>query len=142
MATMFWIWMATAAIFLIAELVTPTMIMINFAVGALVAGIYAQFVPGAYYWQLGIFAAVSIICLPFTRRFANRISRPAPERSNVDRMLGQVALVTEPIDPDLGGKVRFEGEVWVARATEPIAAETKVRITGIHGTKVTVERLS
>lgn len=142
MATMFWIWMAAAVVLLIAELLTTTMFVINFAVGALVAGIYAQFAPDAYYWQLGIFAAVSMICLPFTRRFANRISRPAPEKANVDRMIGQVALVIEAIDPDLDGKVRFGGETWVAQATEAIPVDTKVQIVGIHGTKVSVQRLT
>lgn len=142
MSTMFWIWMAAAVVFLIIELLTPTMIVINFAFGAFVAAIVAEFFPEAYYWQFGIFAVVSIMGIPLTRRFANRISKPSPELSNVDRMIGQTALVTQAIDPDNGGKVKFEGETWAATADEAIEAETKVRIVKVSGTRVRVERVS
>jgi len=142
MATMFWIWMAAAVVFLIIELLTPTLLMVNFAVGAFVAGVYAQFVPESYYWQFGIFAVVSIVCIPLTRRFAARISKPEPEKANVDRMIGRIALVEQAIDPDVGGKVKFEGEIWVAGADEKIETNAKVRIVGVSGTRVKVERAS
>lgn len=141
METLFWIWMAVAGVFLIIELMTPTLIFICFAVGAIVAAVFAQFWPDAHYWQVAIFAVLSTVLIPFTRRFAKKISKPAPELSNVDRMIGQVALVTEAIDPDLGGKVKFEGEIWVAKAVEAITENTKVRIKAVSGTKVIVERL-
>jgi membrane protein implicated in regulation of membrane protease activity len=141
MSTMFWIWLAAGVVFLILELLTPTMLIINFALGSVVAAVFAIFWPEAYYWQFAIFAIVSIMGIPLTRRFANRISKPAPELSNIDRMIGQVALVTESIDADLGGKVRFEGEIWQARANEEIEVNAKVRITAVAGTRVTVERV-
>jgi membrane protein implicated in regulation of membrane protease activity len=142
MPTMFWIWMAAAVVFLIIELMTPTMIFICFVIGSAGAGVYAIGEPESYYWQMGIFLVVSVVLLPFTRMAAKRITKPSPEVSNVDRMIGQAALVTEAIDPDLGGKVRFEGEIWVARADEAIEAQSKVRIISIAGTKVMVEKLS
>ncbi len=141
METMFWIWMAAAVVFLIVELLTPTMIFICFAVGAVIAGIYAQVGPeGTINWQVGIFAVVSIALLPLTRRFAKKLTKDSPELSNVDRMIGKVAMVTTDIDPDVGGKVQFEGETWVALAPEAIASGSKVKILSISGTKVNVER--
>ena len=142
MPTMFWIWMAAAGVFLIIELMTPTMIFICFVVGATGAGVYSIGEPESYYWQMGIFILLSVVLLPFTRMMAKKITRPAPEVSNVDRMIGQVALVTEAIDPDLGGKVQFEGEIWVAKAEEAIEAQAKVKIVSIAGTKVMVEKMS
>ncbi|RKX24813.1 MAG: hypothetical protein DRP45_07350 [Candidatus Zixiibacteriota bacterium] len=143
METMFWIWMAAAAVFLIIEMSSPTLIFLCFVVGSVAAGIYAQVGPEeSYYWQIGIFAIVSLVLLPFTRKFAKKISKPAPELSNVDRMIGQTALVTEKIDPDLGGRVQFEGESWVAKADEVIEEDTKVRIVKISGTRVIVEKLT
>ena len=44
------------------------------------------------------------------------------------------------IDPDLGGHVRYEGEVWAAEAGEKIAEQTKVRIVAVAGTRVKVEK--
>jgi membrane protein implicated in regulation of membrane protease activity len=139
METLFWIWLAIAGAFLIIELMTPTMIFICFVVGAVAAAIIAQVWPDAYYWQTASFAVLSAGMIPFMRRFAKKISKPAPELSNIDRMIGQMALVTESIDPDLGGKVKFEGEIWVAKADAAIDANTKVKITAVSGTKVVVK---
>ncbi len=142
MPTMFWIWLAAAVVFLIIELASPTLVFICFVAGSVVAGVFALSLPESYSWQFAIFAVVSIVLIPFTRKFAKKISKPSPETSNVDRMIGQVALVTEKIDPDLGGKVQFEGEVWVAKAAEEIELQTKVKIQSISGTRVTVEKLN
>ena len=141
MSTIFWIWMAAAVVFLIVELMTPTLIFICFTAGSLAAGLYATSAPESYYWQLAIFVVVSTALIPFTRKLARKITKEGTQVSNVDRMIGQAALVTQAIDPDLGGKVQFEGEVWQARAQEAIEAQTKVRIVGVTGTRVMVERL-
>ncbi|MEW5796560.1 MAG: NfeD family protein [Candidatus Zixiibacteriota bacterium] len=139
METLFWIWLAAAGVFLILELVTPTMIFICFVVGAIVAAIFAQIWPEYYYWQIAIFAVLSSALIPLTRRFARKISVTPPQVSSVDRMIGQAALVTERIDPDLGGKIRFEGEIWQARADRHIEVNTKVKVTSVAGTRVFVE---
>jgi membrane protein implicated in regulation of membrane protease activity len=141
MATMFWIWMAAAVIFLILELMTPTLIFGCFFVGAVVSSIYSHFYPESYYWQIGLFVGISVILLPLTRSLAKRITKPSPQKSNIDALIGKVALVTKTIDPDLGGQVRIEGETWVASAAEKIEENVKVRVMGITGTKVHVERI-
>ena len=139
METMFWIWMAAAVIFLIIELLTPTLIFVSFAVAAAVAGVYAQFYPLAYYWQIGVFIIGILILLPLSRRLAKRLIKPA-EDSNVDALIGKVAVVTAGIEPHEAGKVRFEGEIWQAQANERIEENAKVRIVGVTGTRVRVER--
>ena len=141
METLFWIWLAAAGVFLIVELMTPTLLSVCFAVGALVAAVVAQVWPEAYYWQGAVFAILSALFIPFTRKLAKKISKEAPELSNVDRMIGKVGLVTKAIDPDLGGKVQFEGETWIAKAEVAIEENVKVRIMSVSGTKVVVERV-
>ena len=141
MSTIFWIWAAAMLIFLILELWTPTLVFACFVVGSLAAGIYSAFSPDEYYWQLGIFVAVSVVLLPATRSLARRITKPSPQKSNVDGMIGKVGLVTKAIDRDLGGHVKVEGETWQARAGSDIEADRKVRIVGVSGTKLHVERL-
>lgn len=142
MPALFWIWMAAMLVFLIFEMLSPTFIFFAFAVGALASGIYAAVSPQAYYWQIGIFVVVSVVMLPFTRMLARRITHEPPELSNVDRMIGKVGVVTQDIDPDTGGKIRFEGEIWQAQADRPIAAQVRVRILSVSGTRVQVEPLS
>ena len=140
MTTVFWIWMAAAVVFLIIELATPTFIMIGFVVGAIVAGIYGETSPDSYAMQFGLFLIVSLVLLPFTRKLASKITKPAPQVSNVDRMVGQAAVVTKAIVPDEGGLVRFEGEVWSAESDQPFAEHDKVRILSVTGTRVQVEQ--
>ena len=140
MSTMFWIWMAAAVVFLIIELVTPTLIFVCFVAGAVCAGIYGEFYPESYYIQMAFFLVVSLVLLPFTRRLANKITRPAPQLSNVDRMIGQIALVTKAIEPDAAGRVKYEGEIWTAEAGERIDEHARVRIVSVAGTRVRVEK--
>ena len=139
MTTMFWIWMAALVVFLVFELMTPTLIFVCFVVGCLASAIFSIWQPEAYSWQIGIFVGVSIILLPLTRSLAKKITKPSPQKSNVDALIGKVALVTKPIDPDLGGQVQIEGEVWSAHADRQVALNIKVRVVSVSGTKVHVE---
>lgn len=139
METMFWIWMAAAVVFLIIELLSPTLIFVSFAVSAAIAGIYAQLNPTEYYWQIGIFIIATVVLLPLSRKAAKKLIKPSDD-SNVDAMIGKLALVTAAIDPDHGGKVKFEGEIWQAQSEEAIAENTKVRIIAVTGTRVRVQR--
>ena len=141
MTTMFWIWMAAVVVFLILELMTPTLIFACFVVGSVVSGIFSYFYPEAYYWQLGLFVAISIVLLPMTRTLAKKITKPSPQKSNIDALIGKIALVTKTIDPDLGGQVRIEGEIWVATAGQEIEENTKVKVVDVSGTKVHVEKI-
>lgn len=140
MPNIVWIWLAAFVIFLILEIFTPAMIFVGFSIGALFSGGVAYFAPDAYYWQIGVFIIVSLALLPLTRKFATGISTEPPSKSNIDAMIDGVALVTKKIDPDLGGSVKFEGEVWRATANEEIEEGAKVVIKSVTGTKLNVER--
>ncbi|PWB73821.1 hypothetical protein C3F09_04710 [candidate division GN15 bacterium] len=142
METMFWIWMAAAVVFVIIEQFTPTLVFLSFAVAAAISGIYAQFKPQEYYWQIGIFIIIVVIVLPLSRKFAKRITKPQPRESNVDAMIGKSAIVTQAIEPHHPGKVKFEGEIWQATADERLEPPTKVIIAKVEGTRVHVDKMS
>ena len=138
MPNIVWIWLAALVIFLILELMTPTLIFACFVIGSLVSGIYSIFDPAGYYWQIGIFIGVSIILLPLTRTLARKITKPSPQKSNIDALIGKVGLVTKTIDPDMGGQVLLEGETWRAIADEHIDVNVKIQVTAVTGTRVHV----
>lgn len=140
MPTMFWIWLALAAIFLIVELSSPSFFFISFVIGSIAAGMYALTSPDAVYWQIGIFLVLSAVLLPAMRTLARRITKESPQLSNVDRMIGQQALVIEAIEPDKTGKVRFEGEIWNAVADEVIAEGDHVLIESMAGVTLHVSK--
>ncbi len=135
-----WIWLAAVVIFLILELMTPTLIFACFVVGALVSGVYSLFDPSGYYWQIGVFIGVSVILLPLTRTLAKRITKPSPQKSNVDALIGKIGMVTKIIDPDLGGQVLLEGETWRATADEKIESNSKIEVIAVTGTRVHVKK--
>lgn len=142
MSTMFWVWVTAAVVFMILELMTPTFVFACFVVGSITAGVYSYFYPDGYYWQVGIFIVLTLGLLPLTRTLARKITRESPQKSNIDALIDKVALVTKAIDPDLGGQVKIEGEIWLARADEYVAENEKVRIVSISGTKAHVEKLT
>ncbi len=139
MSTMFWIWMAAAVVFLILEILAPGLIFAGFAVAAAIAGIYGQFNPAEYYWQMGIFVAASLVILPTMRPLAKRITKPSPVKSNVDRLIGRIALVSRDIEPDTGGQVTLDGETWRAMAKRPFAAKDRVRVVAVNGNRLVVD---
>jgi membrane-bound serine protease (ClpP class) len=51
--------------------------------------------------------------------------------------VGQTATVIDELAPL--GKVRFQGEVWNARASNPVPEGESVRITAVHGLTFEVE---
>ena len=139
METMFWIWMAAALVFLIVEVGVPGLVFVCFATGAVGAAIYAQIAPDAYFMQTGIFAVISIILVPLTRKFAKKISSDSAPQSNIDALINQPAIVVKDIDPlEEVGQVRVQGEVWSARAARAIAIGSKVTIVSVEGNRLHV----
>ena len=140
MPTIFWIWLALAAIFLIIELITPTLVFLSFVVGSVAGAILAVFSPEAVYWQIGLFLVISAVLLPFMRKAAKKITVLDAPISNVDRLVGLEGLVIKEITTDQSGRVKVEGEEWAATADEPIAASARVIVKRIAGTKLHVEK--
>jgi membrane-bound serine protease (ClpP class) len=82
------------------------------------------------------FALISIALMRLVAR-----SREWPLQSGPEGLLLAGGEVTEPIvDANTGGMVRVRGELWRARAAEPIASGTRVRVTGVDGLTVRVEK--
>lgn len=140
MSTMLYIWAAAVIIFLILEIMTPSLVFACFVGGAVGSCIVAYIAPDAILWQIAVFAITSLILLPLTRSLARKITKPAPQKSNVDALIDKVGLVTKAIDPDLGGQVKIGGEIWVALADEAIGEGEKVIITSVSGAKLHVTK--
>jgi membrane protein implicated in regulation of membrane protease activity len=142
MPTVFWLWLAAAVIFLIIEIGTPVLVFACFTVGSIGAAIVSYFYPDAYLWQAAIFAVVSIILIPLTRPLARKITKPTPQKTNVDAMIGQTGIVVKKIDPDAdSGQVRIAGQVWQARADMAIDEGIKIKVQSVSGARLHVTKL-
>lgn len=142
MPTLFWIWLAAAAIFLIIEIATPSLVYACFVVGSVASAVTAYMYPEAYLWQIAIFAVISIVLIPLTRPLARKITVESPQKSNVDAMVDRTGQVVRTIDPDKDtGQVRVDGQVWQAQAEGKIEEGAKVKVVGIIGARLTVKKI-
>lgn len=139
MSGIYWIWLAAAVIFLIIELMTPSLLFVCFVVGSVAAGAYGYFYPEQYYWQIGIFLLVSISLIPPTRTLARKMIKPSAQKSNVDALIGKTGKVIKAIDLDDGGKVQIGGEVWIAGADNVIEEGKRIRVVSVSGARLHVE---
>ena len=135
------IWLAALVILLLAEALTLGLTTIWFAGGALIALIAA--LVGANVWvQLGIFLAVSLHLLIFTRPAALRYMNKSTLKTNVDSLTGEVGVVSERIDNlEATGKVKLNDVLWTARSEDGTVIEegAVVEISRVEGVKLIVK---
>ena len=135
-------WAVIAVLCLILELTAGDFFIICFSIGAVFAAICAALSVG-FYWQLGVFAAFTLVSLFLVRPFALRyLHRNDKERvSNADALIGRKGKVTEAIEKGGFGRVAIDGDVWkaVAVTDEKIPAGTFVRVVGRESIIITVE---
>ena len=91
------LWLGLLIILLVIEALTLGLTTIWFAGGAL-AAFLAALIQIPLPVQIGLFFVVSLALLIFTRPMAIRFMDQKTERTNVDSLLGQKALVTEKIE--------------------------------------------
>jgi membrane-bound serine protease (ClpP class) len=74
----------------------------------------------------------------FLLRLALRAKR-SKVRIGGDAMIGQIAVVTQPLAPC--GQVMVNGELWQAESAAPAAKGEQVRVRGLRDLTLLVERL-
>ncbi len=139
---MMWLWLCAAVLFGVVEAVTAGLVSVWFAVGS-VGAFFAALGGLNVTVQLVIFAAVSAAALAVTRPLVARLGRDRHVPTNLDRVIGRSAGVTEDIDNDAStGAVYVDGKTWTARSAggEVIPAGTKVEIQRMEGVKLFVKK--
>ena len=137
------IWLIVAVLSGIGELLTGSLVLLPFTIGAGVAALAAAFgleLP----WVLALFLVVSLSSLVGLRGFAKRSEASAPPiQAGANRYVDGVGRVTVAIEPDSEGRVQLDGQTWraVAAGYEPIAPGTEVRVIEVRGTALVVEAL-
>ena len=139
--SMVWIWLIVAIIFIIIEAITVGLTTIWFAAGALV-GLLLAFFKVPVMAQIIIFLFVSLVLLGTTRKvFVNKL-KTGSQKTNVDALVGEEAVVLEDITPFNTGLVKVKGQNWTAVAYDKdatIKAGETVKIKAIEGVKLIVK---
>ena len=90
---------------------------------------------------LPLFVGVSFAALLLTRPLVKKFSTPKIQRTNIDRIIGERAIVTEEIDNLRAiGIVKADGKSWSARSADGsiIPAGSVVEVQKIDGVKLIV----
>lgn len=133
-------WMIIFIALLLLELATVNLVSIWFALGALASFVLSFWVDSVT-WQIALFVLVSFISLLLTRSFVNKIRGGKVVPTNLDRVIGQIGLVTEEINKLEPGEVKVDGKRWSAISSKKIKVGSKVEILSIDGVKLNVKEI-
>ncbi len=137
------IWVIVALGLVVAEMFNGDFWLVCLGLGALAAGAVSLVLPGLVPGILA-FSAGSLVSLLAVRPALLRRFQAGPRlRTNVEALLGQTGVVTEPIDPATGqGRVSVGGEDWRGASLDQKAlpAGTRVSVVQVDGTKLVVEK--
>lgn len=137
---MTFLWMIIFIALIVLELTTVNMVSIWFAIGALSSFILSFWVNDLT-WQVAVFVGVSFISLLLTKKFVSKIRNSEVIRTNLDRVIGQIGIVTEEITSLEPGEVKVDGKRWSAISTKKINVGSKVEILSIDGVKLNVKEV-
>ena len=134
-------WLAAGLVLVVAELATPGgFVIIFFGIGALAVGVLSLSglvtnVP----LQFLLFSVLSVASLAILRgRLQSRIQ--TPPSSNVDSLIGVVAMVQERMAPRAIGRVEVRGSMWAARNTSDTTLDPgqRARVAAVDGLTLAV----
>jgi len=133
------LWLTAFLAFAVIEMITLDLFFIMLGGGTL-AALVADFAGADLWLQIVVFCVVSLLMIAFVRPVAltHLKKGPSEQRTNVDRLIGEQALVMEPVT-STGGLVKIGGDVWSARsAAGELATGQKVVVAAIDGATAVV----
>jgi membrane protein implicated in regulation of membrane protease activity len=136
-----WLWLIGGVLLLITEIIAPGFFLVFLGAAAIAAGLFTLLFGLGTDAQLALFALYAVLAVMAGRRFyANRGGDHAGPRLNdpAARLVGRTVVVVEPVD-EHQGRVTVGDSEWSARGG-PAQAGERVRITGVEGNCLTVER--
>lgn len=136
------VWLLAAILFAVIEALTMGLATIWFAGGAIIAMLLAMLNLNIGIQVVG-FLIVSIVLLVFTRKLFVGKLKTGEVKTNVDALIGKMALVTAEIKPMSTGIIRIGGQEWTAISEnndQIIAAGETVVIIDIQGVKAVVRK--
>ncbi|PIZ61682.1 hypothetical protein COY16_06260 [Candidatus Roizmanbacteria bacterium CG_4_10_14_0_2_um_filter_39_13] len=75
----------------------------------------------------------------FGRKMIKQALHVTTSKTNIDSIIGKQGMVVEPINPDVPGQIKYEGEIWRAEADKVIAKGKKIKIISVSGVTLKVE---
>lgn len=141
------IWVFLGIVFIFIEFFIPGLVIAFFGAGALITALTTWIgLTPTLASQLLVFMVSSLLSLALLRKYVKNtflgMSKDGKGQWNFNIEVGKIVPVIEMIEPgEVGGKVRYQGSPWTAKANERIAPGESVRIKGIDNLTLLVERI-
>ncbi len=137
----FWHWWIAAIVLIVVEVFAPGTVALWMAVSAAVVGLLLLAIPGVtWQTQFLVFAVLSVATVVAWRAYQLRhptvTDQPTLNRRG-EQYVGRVFTLTEAIVNGTG-KIHVDDTMWKVEG-EDLAEGTRVRVTGVAGTVLTVE---
>ncbi len=140
MYTLFNLLLLVGVVLMLLEIFVPGFVLLPIGLGIFTAAFWTYATDSV---TLVIFLAAvhAAVVFGISHRYYSSKATPV-YKTNVDKMIGQKVLVTEPIHPQLGGYIKLYGDFWKAHSAnnENIEAGEEVIIESLDGNKVVVRR--
>lgn len=136
-------WLIVAIIFGVGELMTTSLTLIWFSIGALLVMFLSIFIESIL-WQVIIFAVISIILLVIATKYLVDKDKNVQYNTNLQGIISQKAIVTQTIEPYETGVVKLNGEEWtaVSKYETRIEVGKLVEVVAIEGVKLIVKEVN
>lgn len=136
------LWLAICIFAIIIEITSINLVSIWSAVGSFASMIVSLFVE-EFWIQLIVFIVVTVLFLVLARPYAVKYLKKNAVKTNVDSLVGRVAIVTDSILEDSKGVIKLGDVYWSAVTLDNSAVDTgkKVEIVSIQGNKLIVKEI-
>ena len=135
---MFYFWLTIVIFLTVVEISTVNLVSIWFVISGIFSMLLALVID-SFTIQSTVFVVLGVILLISTKSVIKKM-QPKKEKTNLDRIIGTNAVVTQTINKNSPGEVKVEGVLWTATADELIEKGSIVKILEINSTKLRVEK--
>lgn len=137
-----WIfWLVLVIVLSFVEIATVSLVSIWFVASGIVAMILSFFIEDTAIITT-IFILLGIFLLVISKPIVNKLRSKDNEKTNLDRIIGETAIVTEDIKKNVVGEVKVDGKRWSAVSKEKCLKGDTVKVLKIDGVKLIVEKES
>jgi membrane protein implicated in regulation of membrane protease activity len=136
----FYVWLILGVVFSITEIFTATFGALIVGIGAFVAAFLSFINLGASYQFIAF--SLSALLAAYVMVKVLKAKNKAFRKTFIDDIINNTCCVLEDIKKDGSGKVKINGEVWIAVSKDGtyIPKGETVKIIKIEGTKLIVEK--
>lgn len=141
------LWIISGIVLLILEFATPGLVIFFFGIGAILTGAICFVFDPSFGLQLFIFLVSSLALLFSLRKWLKKVfyGRSGSEGEIDDiteSYVGETAIVTKKITPDVPGQIELHGTSWKAQSDKTIKEGTPVKVVAKKNLVLTVQPIS